>query len=222
VEPAGIKPATSCLQIRTTGSSVVATDDQTGGSEDDDPHLAPSVAVVCDKCLPPACLLGWFAAREVDPGAGTSDAYRSRKPVWAFSPSGVRIPPSPSFTVVSQHRPQIRLGSGRYRDLVTQVNSGQRRPHWPVRHSPHHSPQGRTADLTGAVLKDRAEMLTGAQSRRSRAGLCRLGGCEVNGPCALSPPHASRRRDALARGPPGRPVRLGNEKDRVAARSLST
>jgi hypothetical protein len=164
MEPAGIEPATSCLQIRTTGSSVVATGDQTGESEDDDPHLAPSFAVVCDKCLPLACLLGWCAAREVDPGVGTPDPHRSRQPVWAFSPSGVRIPPSPSFTVVSQHGPGIRLSSGRYRNLATQVNAGQRRPHWPVRHSPHHSPQGRKADLAGGVAKDRAETLCGLRA----------------------------------------------------------
>jgi len=52
----GSKPVTSCLQIRTTESSTVAANDQTGDSADDDPDLARSFGGVCRKCLPPACL----------------------------------------------------------------------------------------------------------------------------------------------------------------------
>jgi hypothetical protein len=62
--------------------------------------------------------------------AGRSN--RSRKPVWAISPSGVRIPPSPSNTVDSQHwlgTRAFRAGSEASRPRSTQANLGLiRRP----------------------------------------------------------------------------------------------
>jgi hypothetical protein len=76
VEPAGIEPATSCLQIRTTGSPAVAADDQTSESADDNPDLAPSFAVVCGKCLPPACPL--CVDRQSDGGVAALDHWQPR------------------------------------------------------------------------------------------------------------------------------------------------
>jgi hypothetical protein len=164
VEPAGIEPATSCLQIRTTGSSSVATPDQTGESEDDDPDLARSFAVVCGKCLPPACPLSRRQPAKTEPSqrpGRRSRMDRSRKPVWAFSPSGVRIPPSPLDTADSQAWPGVWPYPGRSRTHATQVNSGQLRPHLPVRPSPRHSPHGRIDDLTSVVSDDRAMRFVG-------------------------------------------------------------
>jgi hypothetical protein len=93
VELVGIEPTTSCLQIRTTRSSAVATDDHTGESGDDDPDLAPPFVVVCAKCLPPQPMpqtpLGFRAG--VVP-------YRPRKPVTGFSPHEGS---NPSLSVIS-------------------------------------------------------------------------------------------------------------------------
>ena len=90
VEPVGIEPTTSCLQIRTTGSSAAAADDQTGESGDDDPDLAPSFAVVCGKCLPPACLLG-----VAPPAPGSKGGRDERQRARCFERASAEVPRRP-------------------------------------------------------------------------------------------------------------------------------
>jgi hypothetical protein len=171
MEPAGIEPATSCLQIRTTGSSAVATPDQTGDPGDEDPDLARPFAVICRKCLPPACPLSLRPRAEMDARsrvAAAAQTHRSRRPVWAFSPSGVRIPPSPLDTVDPQHWPGTWPFAGRYDSSLPRVNAGQLRPYWAVRASPRPSPHGRLDDLTGAVSDARGKGPVGLRTTDRR------------------------------------------------------
>jgi hypothetical protein len=216
MEPAGIEPATSCLQIRTTGSSAVATDDQTGESADDDPHLASPFAFLCDKCLPLACLLGWWATREADPGASAPDPCRSRHRYGLSGHRGFESPLLRLETADSLLRPRSVFDRSGHQSRW--VNGGQRSPCFAECRSLQ------TDAPPSALSPLRRKVSLGGQPRRRREhkhlSTTRAENGGVSGPCA---PRWSvlRHHGWLARGPPRRDD-LENEKDRVPARSLTT